>query len=220
MKDYYNILNKCILFKNFNENDLKSILNCLDTKVKNYSKNDIVILAGSKVDTIGIVLSGNLQITKEDYDGNRIIVSSIEKSEIFAEALVCANIDKSPITVISSDKSSVLYISLKNILGVCSESCTFHIKLISNLLNVIAKKNVILNEKIEILSKKTIEEKLISYLTNQMNLHGKNTFTIPFNRNELADFLGVNRSSLSRELSNMQENGMLEFKKNTFTIYT
>lgn len=219
MKDILRVLKKCNLFEDFKVEEIENLLNCLDYKIKNYNKNDIVLLSGNEIRFIGIVLNGELQITRDDVFGNSIILSKISISDMFAEAIVCSNIEKSPVTVTSTSKSMIIYLSYNKIINVCSNVCEFHTKLVYNMLKIISEKNILLNNKIEILSSKSIREKLNIFFTNQIEKNGTNKFKIPYSRLELANFLNVNRSALSRELSNMQNEGLLKFNKNTFEIF-
>ena len=137
---------------------------------------------------------------------------------MFGEAIFCSNDPKSPVTVTSVSNSTVTYLSYNKIMGLCSHVCTFHTKLISNLVRVIANKNLFLNFKIELLSARSIREKLNIYFSKQIELKKSTKFEIPFSRAELANFLNVNRSALSRELSIMQREGIIKFNKNKFEV--
>ncbi len=218
MKEYFHILKQVKLFDDIDSNDLNSMLHCLGAKTKKYNKNSIVCLAGDNINSIGIVLSGTLDIVKEDICGNRSLISRISTSHLFGEAFVCAEIKKSPVTIYSATKSEIMYINFKKLITSCRNSCTFHNRLIQNMLKIIAKKNLMLTEKLDYLGKKSTKEKIASYLINQLALQQKSTITIPYNRNELADYLNVNRSALSRELSKMRDEKLIEFQKNKFTI--
>lgn len=217
--NYYPILKKNKLFKSVDKEDIGNLLKCLSAKTKTYSKNDIIHMDGDNISYIGIILSGRVQIIKEDYFGNRTILSNLDEGEIFGEAFACANISKIPVTVISATESVILFIDYKRIITVCSSCCVFHLKLIGNMLNILATKNLMLNHKIDCLSKRTTRERLLTYLSFQSKKAESNSFTIPFNRQELADYLCVDRSAMSSELGKMRDEGILDFKKNKFTLY-
>ena len=151
--------------------------------------------------------------------GNRNILTNISQSGLFGETFVCSNIKYIPVTVVAFTKCEILFIEFQKITKFCPSNCNFHNTLINNMLYIIANKNILLNNKIEILSAKTIRDKLISYFNIQINNSNNNSkFTIPFNRDALADFLNINRSSMSRELSKMRDDGIIKFNKNKFEI--
>jgi CRP-like cAMP-binding protein len=212
------ILLKVSLFENINKNDLNSLMSCLGTRQMRYSKGDYLWLAGDHLTEVGILLEGSLQILRDDAAGNRLIVDDLYPGSLFGEAFVCAGVEKSPVTVLAAEDSSILFIQLKRITTLCSSACVFHSTLIANLLKIIAKKNMVLNNKIHLLSQRTIREKIITYLLMQVEKHNQPYFNIPFTRHELADFLCVDRSALSRELGKMQEDGLIRFRKNQFAV--
>ena len=212
-------LKQVAIFQNVSDESLLHMLKCLEAYEQVYSKNDILVLAGDKVSSVGIILAGSAQIVKEDIMGNRNIVSEIGIADMFGEAFSCANVAKSPLTVLTTTGCTVMYIRFNRIVTTCSSSCSFHTKLIENMLSLIAQKNIFLNNKIDILSQRSTREKLMAYFSMQIQRTGKNRFRIPFSRDELADFLCVNRSALSRELSKMKQEKILDFDRNEFEVY-
>ena len=219
MNKSIDILKQVAIFQNVSEKNILSMLKCLEAYEQVYTKNDILLLAGDKVSSVGIIVDGSAQIVKEDIMGNRNIVSEISIADMFGEAFACANVAKSPVTVLTTTGCKVMYIRFNRIVTTCSSSCGFHTKLISNMLSLIAQKNIFLNNKIDILSQRSTREKLMAYFSMQMQKTGTNKFRIPFSRDELADFLCVNRSALSRELSNMKQENILDFDRNEFEVY-
>jgi CRP-like cAMP-binding protein len=204
------------LFSGIAFSDFEKMLDCLSARKALYQKGEIILLSGNPVHFIGLVLSGSVQILKDDIDGRVNILAELGASELFAETFACAGIDHSPVTVIASEDSEILLMNYRRIITTCSSSCTFHAKLIENMLNLIARKNLMLNQKIEIISKRTTREKLMSFFTLHRGAAKK--FTIPFNREELAQYLCVDRSAMSSELSKMRDEGIIKFDKNTFEI--
>ena len=204
------------LFSGISEEDMLSLLRCLGIVTKSYKKNSVIIPFETKMTAIGIVLSGNVEVIKEDINGNKIILSKLSENDIFGETIVCAGIEKSPVSVMAMSKCEILFISFDKVLGTCSNACHFHKTLVQNMLKVIAKKNLLLNTQIDLLGKKTIREKLLTYLRTVKKEKNNNKFFIPFNRNELADFLCVDRSAMSRELCKMRDDGIITFDKNYF----
>lgn len=218
MKKYLKQLQNNELFNNFNLNDLESILNCLSAKVNYYKKKDLIIQQGAHVHYVGIVLSGGIQIIKEDIEGNINILSHLGINDIFAEAFAYADIYECPITVQATENCEIMFIDCKRIIKTCNNACVFHWNLIENMLSMIARKNIMLNQKMEILSKRTTREKLLAFFNTQVQMNHSKKFSIPYNREGLAFYLCVGRSALSRELSNMRDEGLLKFNKNEFEI--
>lgn len=212
------ILIKNHLFKGLGEEKISDILQCLDSVEKTYDKGEIIILSGSKITSLGIVLKGTIQIVREDVSGNRMMVATLSKGEIFAETIAAQNMEASPVSVYASEFVKVLWISIKRIANPCREVCSQHSNIVMNLLELIAKKNMYLNQRMELLSQRSIRDKIMLYLQLEGKSAGSNRFTIRLNRNELADYLCVDRSALSRELGKLQAAGEIEFHKNEFGI--
>ncbi len=216
MKKYFEILKFNPIFSEIEENEFASILSCLNSSAKKYTKNETIIMAGDFISKIGVLISGSANIIKNDLEGNQLIVSELAQNDIFAESIVCAGIGASPVTVIATSNCEVLFLDYAKVINVCSNSCTFHSKLISNLISIIANKNLLLNQKIDILSKRSIREKTLHFL--KLYAKGENKLTINLNREQLANYLCVDRSALSAELSRMQKDKIISFKKNQFEL--
>jgi len=205
------------LFRGIETAALQSMLSCLGATTRNLRKGKFALLAGDRPEFAGIVLSGQLHIIREDYDGKRSIVAAIMPGGIFAEALCCAGVPESPVTVLAAEDSIIMKLSFARILKTCSRSCSFHKKLIENMLGIIANKNLMLQSRMEILELKSVREKVMRYLESFIPKHG-NDIRIPFNREEMADFLSVERSALSHELAKMRKDGLIEYRKNHFML--
>lgn len=218
MKKYFEVLRKCPLFNQIEDESLVRALGCLGAKEKSYKKGDTVLAEGQEAKYFGIVLKGSVQLERVDYYGNRSILTSIEPSQLFGEAFACAGIKSLPIDVIAAEDTDIFFIDVRHIASPCEGACAFHAQLIINLLNIVAKKNLVLHQKIEITSKHSTREKLMTYLLLQEKNSGSRTFTIPYNRQELADYLGVERSGLSAEISKLRNEKVLECKRSTFTL--
>lgn len=218
MENYYDILKKVELFEGIDENDYESILSCLYARTVHYNKNQNVFHKDDPVTNAGIILSGQVQVLKEDYYGNRSIVTKLTKGALFGETFVCADIKKLPVSVIAEAESEILFIDYQKLIHSCKSTCAFHSRLIYNMLRIVARKNIMLNQKIELLSKRTTREKLLAYLAAEAQKAGNNNFLIPFNREELADYLSVDRSAMSAELGRMRDDGLIQFHKNNFTL--
>lgn len=218
MKKYLPFLTQVPLFRGILPEDLSSMLRCLNARTAAYQKQDIVLLEGQPVPSVGVVLSGKVQIVKEDFAGNRNIMAEIGPGNLFAESYSCIQADSLPVTVVSVTESEVLWVDYRRIVTTCPSACRFHTRLIENMLTILASKNILLSRKIEHISKRTTREKLLSYLSDQSARSGAREFDIPFSRQELADYLCVDRSAMSGELSRMQRDGILRFQHNHFVL--
>lgn len=208
---------KVELFKDIEKDELKSILCCLRPQIRSYNKNELIAIEKQKLTGIGIVLEGEVLVGKDTLAGDRVIMSRLGKKDLFGEVAAFSN-DKWLATVVAYTECTVLFFPPDMIIGVCTNMCTGHRKLIQNMLQIVAKKAYGLNKKVEILSLKSIRKKISTYLLEQYNINKKLTFIIPLKRNELAEYLLVPRPSLSRELINMQQEGIIDFHMNSFKI--
>lgn len=218
MQKNFEVLRKCTLFNQIEDESLVHALGCLKAKKKSYKKGDTVFAEGEKAGYLGIVLKGSVQLVRVDYFGNRSILASVGQSQLFGEAFACAGVKSLPIDVIAAENTEVLLINAKNISSPCKNACAFHARLILNLLNTVANKNLVLHQKIEITSKRSTREKLMTYLLIEAKKAESATFTIPYDRQELADYLGVERSGLSAEISKLRNENVLECRRSTFTL--
>lgn len=218
MQKYLNVLRKCSLFQNIADDSLTKMLTCLGAKIASFDKKYTIIAEGNPAKYIGIMLSGSAQIVQIDYFGNRSIVSEVETADTFCESFACAEVGHIPVTIIANEPSEVMLIDCGHILHTCSNNCGFHQQLIFNLMKDIATKNIMFHQKIEITSKRTTREKLLAYLLFRSKKAGSNSFEIPFDRQELADYLEVDRSGLSAEISKLKAEGVLDCRKNRFEL--
>ena len=218
MEKFLKVLKKCPLFYGIGESDLLRMLGCFGAKVEFFDKKYTVMAEGSTAKYIGIVLSGAAQIVQVDYYGNRSIFANIEEGNTFAEAFACAGTENIPIAVIADEPSEIMLVDCSHILHTCSNNCGFHNQLIYNLMRSLAEKNIAFHKKIEVTSKRTTRDKLMTYLMHQSKRVGKSEFEIPFDRQELADYLEVERSGLSAEISKLTREGILESNKNRFIL--
>lgn len=218
MRNYLEILKMSDLFKGINDSEITPLLSCLFAKEKHYKKGETIFLSGETIYVFGILLSGQVQVIKDDYYGNRSILANFGKGHLFGESFACAEIKAIPVSVISTSESQVLFIDCRKLSFPCSKACSFHSKLIHNMLNIISRKNISLIQKIEFTSKRTTREKLLAYLSAQAQKAHSSQFNIPFNRQELADYLSVDRSAMSAELSKLRDDNILKFHKNQFEL--
>ncbi len=214
----FSIIKNNPLFRGIAEHEIEKLLNCLNSYKKEYKKNQTIVRSGEKIQNIGILLKGEAHIVKSDYWGNQTIIAHLYEGEVFGEAYACVSQNEMGVNVIAIQDCEVLFLNVSHIIKICPCSCEYHHILLQNLIEMIAKKNILLNHKLSLLSKKTIREKVLSYLSQQAIQHGSKIFDIPYNRQQLADYLGVDRSALSAELSRMQKEGILSYYKNTFKL--
>lgn len=218
MKDFFDILRKCPLFDQIGDENLDEMLGCLGAKKCSYKKGDTVLAEGDKAKYLGIVLKGSVQLVRVDYYGNRSILTSIEPPQLFGEAFALAGLDSVPVDVVAAENTDILLTDAMHIARPCENACAFHRQMTLNLLQIVARKNLVLHRKIEITSKRSTREKLMTYLLLQAKKAGSNTFTIPYDRQELADYLGVERSGLSVEIGKLRNEKVLECRRSTFTL--
>lgn len=217
MKKYLEILRNCKLFENIADENLLAMLSCLGAEVRSYTKNQNIFTEGERASHMGILLSGTAQIIRVDFYGNRSIVTNIEPPQLFGESFACTETKSIPVNVIAEKDCEVMRIESRKMLHPCCNVCEFHSRMIFNLMKEIAAKNMLLNQKIEIISRRTTREKLMTYLLIQAKKHGS-SFTIPYDRQELADFLEVDRSGLSAEISKLRKEHVIECQRNFFRL--
>ena len=218
MKKYLEILKNCPLFQEIETDSLLRMLSCLGARIKHVEKKHTVFTEGDPARDVGIVLSGNVQIEQLDYYGNRSILAGVGPSELFAEAFACAEVPTIPVSIIAVKDSDVMLLNAAHILHTCENGCGFHQRLIYNLMKDLATKNLLFHERIEITAKRSTREKLLAYLSAEAKRAGKREFDIPFDRQELADFLDVDRSGLSAEIGKLRREGVLESNKRHFVL--
>ena len=218
MKKIISLLKKCALFNDIEEHNLEAMLGCLGAEYKKYNKKEVILAEGSPAIYIGIVLRGAVQLVQVDYFGNRSIVANVEPGQLFGETFACAGVDDLPVDIVATEDTEALIIDCRRILNSCSNACKFHRKVIFNLMKMVARKNLAFHQKIEITSKRSTREKLMTYLLMQAKKNKSDKFEIPYDRQELADYLEVDRSGLSAEISKLRKEGIVESQKNYFHL--
>ena len=218
MEKFYSILERCPLFDGIRMEDLEAMMGCIGGRRRSVSKGECVLREGDPATHVGMVLSGAVQMVREDYYGNRSIVAHIGPGGLFGESYACAGIEALPISVVADQDGQVLLMDCRRITTTCSSACAFHNRIIFNLLRLVAGKNLVFDQKIQVTSKRTTREKLMTFLLNQAKLHNAREFAIPYDRQELADYLEVDRSGLSAEISKLRREGVLESERNYFRL--
>ncbi len=206
------------LFKNMTTDDIESALHCVGAFVKEYKKGEFIFLEEEKLQCVGCVVKGSVQMIREDVWGNKAMMITIGEKELFGESFACGSDGTASVSFVAKDETSVLFLPFDRVMHSCSSACSHHQKLVVNMVTVMAEKNARLISKIDILSKKTLREKIASYLLSEAGYHNSKYFEIPMGRVQLAEYLNADRSALTRELKLMQEEGYIDFEKNTFRI--
>lgn len=218
MKKYIPILKKTQLFSGVSEEEINTMLICLNAHICTYKKGEYVLHQGESINNILVLAEGKLHIQRDDYWGNRSIINIVSVGEMFGEAYVAPKSESIMNDVLAIEECTVISFDIKHIITVCSSACKFHSMVVQNLFFAISEKNRKLVQKLTFMSKRTTREKLIAYLSEESKKQKSNNFSIPFNRQQLADFLSVDRSAMSNELCKMRDEGMIKFNKNKFTL--
>lgn len=215
---YLEPLTGCSLFEGIYTDELLGILPCLNIKILEYKKNDYLIIAGQDFLEIGIVLNGNVAITKETASGNRVIIGIQEPGEMFGEIAAYSGQKFWPMTITAQTNCTVMFFPQDKIVGCCEKVCLNHKKLILNMLKIVSNRALLLNKKVQYLAIKSLRTRICTYLLEEYKKTGNNTFQLNLNRNELADFINVSRPSLSREFCKMRDDGLIDFHSTAIKI--
>ena len=214
----YLFLSKTILFRGISPEEIRSMMDCLQAFTKSYPRGSVIHHAGDTIHAVGMVLSGSVSIENDDIWGNKSILDRILPGQIFAETYACLPGEPLMVNVVSVEPTEILFLNTEKMFTVCANTCTFHGKLVRNMLNISAQKSLNLARRIMHTSSKSIRGRLLSYLSFQAAKHGRREFEIPFNRQQLADYLSVDRSAMSNELSKMQRDKLIKVDRNRFIL--
>lgn len=204
------------LFENIENEKILELLKCTGIKTKTYKKGAYILKTGSKIDFLGVILDGNTQITKNNYPDKENIIESLKVNDIFGHNIVCLGINKSPVNIIAKTNCEILFLPFEKVITPCGRLCNYHLQLIKNIMKMISKRNSLLNTKLDIIGQKTTREKILALLQEYKSEN--EIFEIPYSREEMAKFLCVDRSAMSRELCKMRDEGILIFHKNRFKL--
>lgn len=217
-KEQLELLYNLPLFKGMTEEDIKLALGCVGAFQKAYEKEEFIILEEDEVQCVGCVLSGRIHMIREDLWGSQSVLLTIGEKELFGESFACGSQLAASASFVAKEKTKVLFLPFNRVMHTCPHACAHHHNLVVNMVTLIAEKNVAFISKIDIMSRKTLREKIAAYLLTQSGYCHSKYFTIPFGRVQLAEYLGADRSALTRELNHMKEEGLIDFEKNTFRI--
>ncbi len=218
VKELKQVLAESVLFQGIPEDELGGLISCLSSKVHEYGKNEYIAIEDESFEGIGFVLSGEVTVIKENVSGNRTILANLKAGDFFGEIIAFSGVKTWPSTVLSLTESRIIFINPDKVLGYCSNACDSHKILLTNIARIVAQKTLILNKKVEYLTIKSMKGKLSKYLLEEYKKNGSLTFTMPLNREKLAEFLNVSRPSMSRELCNMRDAGIIEFYRESVKI--
>ena len=218
MPDNFDALAACPLFEGVSREDTATMLQCMQARLVDVAKGEAVFRAGEPAEYVGILLSGGVRVFRDDFDGNRTIHAAMQPGDLFGETFACAGVGRLTVTAEADRPSRALLIRMRRLIETCPSACAFHNRVVMNLLKVMAVKNLMLNQKLEITSRRTTREKLLAYLSAQARAAGSDSFVIPFDRQGLADYLGVDRSALSAEIGKLRREGVIKSERSAFIL--
>ena len=218
MQDFEGQISKNALFDGIDPQEMRALMGCLRPVKRSYHKNEVIWHEGDRVHTVGLVAEGAVLILRDDFWGNRSILGEAVAGDLFGESYACVPGQPVTVSVLAAEDSTIVFLEIAQALAVCGQACTFHLRLVQNLMQILAQKNLMLSRKIDHISRHSTREKLLAYLSYHAQEKGNSTFDIPFNRQELADYLSVDRSALSQELGRMKRDGLIDFTRSHFTL--
>ena len=218
MKNFLSVIRSSRIFCGITDDEINAMLSCLDARKESFLKDTFLMRVGDKAESIGLVLSGSVLVIQEDIWGNRNILQKVGKGQTFAASYACAPGSVLNVGVVAETPVTAMFLNVKRVMNTCSSACKHHSRIIQNLLGELAEKNLHLGEKLTHMGQRTTRAKLMSYLSQQAQRLGKYEFDIPFSRQQLADYLAVERSGLSLELGKMKKDGLLDFNKSHFVL--
>lgn len=218
MQDLVERICKNALFEGMELQEIETLVGCLRPVQRTYQKNEVIWQEGDHVHTVGLVVEGKVLILRDDFWGNRSILGEAAAGGLFGESYACAPGQPVTVSVLAAEDCTVVFLEIAQALAVCGQACSFHLRMIQNLMQILAQKNLMLSRKIDHISRRSTREKLLAFLSYHAQEQGSATFDIPFNRQELADYLSVDRSALSQELGRMKRDGLVEFTRSHFTL--
>ncbi len=218
LTEYIPEMERSPLFRGIAREDLLGVLSCVGAHTKTFEKGQFIYLQDDHILSVGVVLSGAVQMIREDVWGNKALLLRMQPGELFGETFVCGGIHNKLVSFVAGERCRVLFVPFRQALTTCSQSCDFHRRLIENMVGAIAEKNLALMEKVDLICKKNLREKIWEYLTRRSEEAGAMEFEIPLGRVQLAEYLHADRSALTRELKFMAQEGLIDYQRNHFRI--
>ena len=218
LEKYYSQIKNSPVFYGMNDSELQGLLECFNARIKHFEEGEMIIRQGYRITNIYLILDGAVNIEKDSYWGRRIIITQLSVNDNIALAFVASKNTESNIDAVAASDTRVLVLSYEKCTSMCQNACTRHKVLINNLFDILSKENIELIQKIENVSQKTIRDKLLTYFSNEARKRKSHSFEIPFNRQDLADYLNIDRSAMSFELSKLQKEGIIRYNKNHFEL--
>ena len=215
----YRMLSRTMLFRGISEGEIEAMLGCLGAREATYGKGELIYRMGERARAMGLVLSGSVRVENVDAWGNVSVLSHAGAGRMFAEAYACTPEEPLMVNVVAAEHCTVLMLETERLARSCPSTCAHHSRILLNLMGILARKNLELSRRAFHTAPKTIRGKVLSYLSEQAAEQGCPTFQIPFNRQQLADYLGADRSALSAELGRMQKDGLISVYRNRFTLH-
>lgn len=217
MREFMEVLRASEVFSGIEPDEIEAMLKCLDADTREYARGEFLLNIGDRSERMGLMLNGSVHVMREDFWGRRDIIAELQPGNTFAESYACTGAPMS-VAVQANSRCRVLYLNVRRVVSVCPSSCAFHTRLIVNLLGAISLNNLRLNEKLSYVTRRTTREKLLAYLSAQARHAGTSSFEVPLNRQQLADYLAVDRSAMSSELGRMRDEGIISFERGRFTL--
>jgi len=219
MEQYLFILRNSPFFQGMTGEEILSVLGCVNAAVQRKQKGEYILRVGDSTESMGLVLKGAVLVLQEDLWGHRNIIHRIGPGEYFAEPFAATAGSVLNVSVVADEDSEIMLLNMERFLGVCPHACAHHSRMVRNLVSVMARRVLDLNEKLTHMAKRSTREKLLSYLSAESLRQGKLSFTIPYDRQQLADYLSVERAAMSVELSKLQKEGLLKTNRNQFELF-
>lgn len=220
MEQYLFVMRNSPFFQGMTDQEILSVLHCVNASVVKKKKDAYIFRVGDSTENMGLVLSGSVLSVQEDLWGHRNIVDRMGVGEYFAEPFAATPGAVLNVSVVALQDCEIMLLNMNRLMQICPSACAHHNKLIRNLVSVMARKVLNLNSKITHMGKRSTREKILSYLSAESMRQGKLSFTIPYDRQQLADYLCVERAAMSVELSKLQKEGFLKTNRNYFELYT
>ena len=218
MEKYLPILRNSPFFKGLSDGEILSVLHCVNAATISTKRSSYIFRAGDTTEVMGLVLAGSVLVIQEDLWGHRNILSKCCAGDFFGEPYAASPGSVLNISVIADEDCEILFLNVQRLLVSCPAACEHHQKLIRNLVCVLANKLLIFNDKITHVGKRTTRDKLLSYLSAESVRQSSLSFDIPFNRQQLADYLCIDRAAMSAELSKLQKEGLIKTNRNHFEL--